>query len=114
MSQREGQRLGNYRLHRLLGKGSFAEVYLGEHLYLKTSAAIKVLHTALNEKDEQLFLSESQMVAQLVHPNIVHVREFAIERSTPFLVMDYASGGTLRRRYPPGACLSLEKTQSCM
>ena len=54
ISEREGQRFGNYRLHRLLGKGSFADVYLGEHLYLKTSAAIKMLHTSLNEQDEQL------------------------------------------------------------
>src|SRR5690348_5879688 len=109
MPVREGQRIGNYHLHRLLGKGSFAEVYLGEHLYLKTSAAIKVLHGSLSEKDEHLFLSESQTVAQLVHPNIVRVREFAIERSTPFLAMDYAPGGTLRQRYPPGTCLSLEQ-----
>src|SRR5262249_16021550 len=51
-----------------------------------------------------------QTVAQLIHPNIIHVREFAIERSTPFLIMDYAPGGTLRHRYPLGVCLSLEKT----
>src|SRR6266581_2795410 len=74
MPVREGQRLGNYRLHRLLGKGSFAEVYLGEHLYLRNYAAIKILHTSLNEKDEQSFLSEAQTIAQLTHPNIVHVR----------------------------------------
>jgi serine/threonine protein kinase/energy-coupling factor transporter ATP-binding protein EcfA2 len=110
ISEREGQRFGNYRLYRLLGKGSFADVYLGEHLYLKTSAAIKMLHTSLNEQDEQLFLSEAQMIAQLSHPNIVPVREFAIERSLPFLVMDYAPGGTLRHRYPRGTCLSLETT----
>ena len=71
MPEREGQRFGNYRLHRLLGKGSFAEVYLGEHLYLRTSAAIKILHTSLNEQEEQLFLSEARMIAQLSHPNIV-------------------------------------------
>jgi serine/threonine protein kinase len=110
MPEREGQRIGNYHLHRLLGKGSFAEVYLGEHLYLRNSAAIKILRGSLNEKDEYLFLSEAQTVARLAHPNIVRVREFAIERSIPFLAMDYAPGGTLRHRYPEGTCLSLEQT----
>lgn len=38
-----GQQLGNYRLIRLLGEGGFAQVYLGEHIYLKTTVAIKVL-----------------------------------------------------------------------
>ncbi len=47
MVNREGQRLGNYRLIRWLGKGAFAEVYLGEHLYLKNYAAIKILLAAL-------------------------------------------------------------------
>lgn len=112
MLNREGLRLGNYRLVRILGKGAFAEVYLGEHLYLKNYAAIKVLLTELNEEKEQLFLSEAQALAQLAHPNIVRVREFAIERSTPFLVMDYAAGGSLRQRHPRGSCLSLELTVS--
>lgn len=112
MSVSEGQRLGNYRLHRLLGKGSFAEVYLAEHLYLHTPAAIKVLHTTLNEEEERLFLTEAQTIARLAHPNIVRVREFAIERSLPYLVMDHVPGGTLRQRYSRGTCLSLEQTIS--
>jgi hypothetical protein len=110
MAEREGQRLGNYRLQRFLGKGSFAEVYLGEHLYLRTYAAIKILRNSLNEKEEQLFLSEARTIANLTHPHILRVHEFAIERSTPFLVMDYTPGGTLRHRYPVGTCLSLEET----
>ncbi|TMC89323.1 MAG: serine/threonine protein kinase, partial [Chloroflexi bacterium] len=47
MADRVGQQLGNYRMVRLLGQGGFAEVYLGEHVYLGTPAAIKVLHTLI-------------------------------------------------------------------
>ncbi len=110
----EGQRLGNYRLHRLLGKGSFAEVYLAEHLYLNTPAAVKVLHTTFDKEEEHSFLTEAQTIARLAHPNVVRVREFAIERSMPYLVMDYVPGGTLRQRYPRGTCLSLEQTVACV
>jgi serine/threonine protein kinase len=42
-----GQRLANYRVIRLLGKGGFGDVYLGEHIHLNTQAAIKVLQTRL-------------------------------------------------------------------
>ena len=48
MADRVGTQLGNYRLTRLLGQGGFAEVYLGEHIYLKSRAALKVLHTQLS------------------------------------------------------------------
>ncbi len=105
---REGQRIGNYRLVRLLGHGGFAEVYLGEHLYLKTSAAIKLLHPEMVRKDaREDFLKEAQTIARLLHPHIVRVMDFGVERKTPFLVMEYAPNGTLHQRYPGGTLLSL-------
>jgi len=110
MADRTGQQLGNYRLVRLLGAGGFADVYLGEHRYLKSYAALKVLRTALKGKDIDKFISEAQTLVRLRHPNIVRVLEFAVDRGTPVLVMDYAPGGTLRKQHPRGSFLSLTTT----
>src|SRR5438270_4538726 len=107
MADHSGQKLGNYRLIRLLGKGGFADVYLGEHIYLKTAAAIKVLHTQLTSEDMDGFLQEARTIAHLIHPHIVRVMDFGIEGETPFLVMDFAPNGTLRQRHPRGTSLSL-------
>src|ERR1700688_1977135 len=105
---REGQQLGNYRLTRLLGQGGFAEVYLGEHLYLKTLAALKVLDTQLSEQDAASFVQEAQTLARLSHPHTVRVLDFAVQDGTPFLVIEYAPHGTLRHRYAKGTRLPLE------
>lgn len=99
---RQGQRLGNYRLERLLGRGGFAEVYLGQHLNLKRLAAIKVLHTFLSEQEIQAFQQEAQIIATLEHPHIVRVFDFDVQDGVPFLVMDYLPNGTLRQRHGRG------------
>jgi serine/threonine protein kinase len=112
MADRVGQQLGNYRLIRLLGKGGFAEVYLGEHLYLKNRAALKVLRASLADEDAEQFLAEAQTLARLAHPNIVRVLDFAVEQGIPFLVMEYAPRGTIRQHHPRGSCLSLETATS--
>ena len=92
MPDLSGQQLGNYRLRRLLGQGGFAEVYLGEHVYLNTQAAIKVLHAQLTNDMSVHFLSEAQTIAGLRHPHIVLVLDFGVESMIPFLVMEYAPG----------------------
>src|SRR5438309_7257222 len=107
MVDRVGQQLGNYRLVRLLGQGGFADVYLGEHVYLETQAAIKVLHTQLAREDIEQFRIEARTIARLEHPYIVRVLDFGVEGSTPFLVMSYAPNGTLRQRHPKGTRLPL-------
>jgi serine/threonine protein kinase len=107
MPDRIGQQLGNYQLLRLLGEGGFAEVYLGEHIHLGTQAAIKVLLTQLGRADIEQFRSEARTIAQLEHPHIVRILDFGVEGTTPFLVMSYAPGGTLRTQYPKGTRLPL-------
>ncbi len=107
MTDRVGQQFGNYRLTGLLGQGSFAEVYLGQHVRLSLQAAIKVLHTHLTGKEAEQFYQEAQTTASLVHPAIVRVFDFDVQEGVPFLVMDYAPGGSLRRRYPKDSVVPL-------
>ena len=108
MTDRVGQHLGNYRLTRLLGRGGFAEVYLGQHLRLNMQAAIKVLHTQLADADDiDNFHREAQTIASLIHPHIVRVLDFDVKNGVPFLVMDYAPNGSLRQRHPKGVPLPL-------
>ncbi len=106
MADRVGQRLGNYRLVRLLGRGGFAEVYLGQHVRLNLQAAIKVLHTQLADDDEN-FHREAQTIVSLSHPHIVRLLDFDVKEGLPFLVMDYAPNGSLRQLYPKGTPLPL-------
>lgn len=112
MNDRIGQQLGSYRLTRLLGRGGFAEVYLGEHVYLQKYAAIKVLSTHLDPENTSSFLAEARTLARLDHPHIVRLLDFGIENATPFLVMDYAVNGTLRLRHPKGARVPLDTVVS--
>jgi WD40 repeat protein/tRNA A-37 threonylcarbamoyl transferase component Bud32 len=107
MADHAGQQFGNYRLIRLLGFGGFAEVYLGEHIYLDTQAAVKVLYTQLTKDQVDQFLNEARTIARLEHPHIVRVLEFGIENGLPYLVMTYAPNGTVRQRYPKGVIVPL-------
>ena len=108
MEFRVGQQLGNYRLLCLLGQGGFSDVYLGEHLHLKTLAAIKVLQMRLLASMMEQFQTEAQAIASLVHPHIVRTLDFGLTDGVPFLIMDYAPNGTLRDRCPKGTRLPLD------
>ena len=107
--KRVGDLVGSYRLIRWLGRGAFADIYLGEHLYLKTQSAIKMLHVELSEKALKDFLNEARAIAQLEHPHIVSVLDYGEKNGIPFLVMTYAAKGSLRQRFPEGTHVPLEQ-----
>jgi serine/threonine protein kinase len=107
------QQFGNYRLLRRLGQGGFGQVYLGEHVYLKTHAAIKFLLGDVDNAQEEIFyakfLQEARNIAGLKHPHILRVLEFGVEMSTPYLVMEYAAHGSLLGRHPHGTKVPLDQ-----
>src|SRR5438270_12745089 len=112
MADRTGQQFGNYRLISLLGQGGYAEVYLGQHLRLNQQAAIKVLHAHPTETQAEHFQQEAQTISTLVHPSIIRVFDYDVQDGVPFLVMDYAPNGSLRRRYPKGSAVPLPQIVS--
>jgi serine/threonine protein kinase/outer membrane protein assembly factor BamB len=107
MKDHVGLQIGNYRLLRLLGEGGFASVYLGEHLYLGSQAAIKLMHTHVAHNDIGQFQQEGRLLASLKHPSIVRVLDFGIDHDLPYLVTEYAPGGTIRSRHPKGTRVPL-------
>jgi predicted ATPase/serine/threonine protein kinase/DNA-binding CsgD family transcriptional regulator len=112
MTDRLGQHLGHYQLIQVLGQGHWASVYLGEHRHLHTRAAIKVLHGPWADSEVDGFLAEARTLAHLRHPHIVRVLDFGVQEGIPFLVMEYAPGGTLRQRHHRGTQLPLQTVVS--
>ncbi len=102
------QSVGSYRLTSLLGQGGFANIYLGEHMYIHTKVAVKVLNTwSASENEIERFHTEALMSANLRHEHIVRVLDFGLEEHLPFLVLEYAPNGTLRQYFPSGEPLPL-------
>ncbi len=106
MVERIEQNIGRYSLVRLLGQGNFADVYLGVDSSLQ-QVAVKVLLTEMTRSQVEQFLAQAEIVARLDHPHIVRVMEYGVEDNYPFLVMQYAPHGSLRRRHPHGTRLPI-------
>ncbi|HTI13023.1 MAG TPA: serine/threonine-protein kinase [Dictyobacter sp.] len=94
-------RFGNYHLYRLLRRGSISTIYQGEHSYLGNKVAIKVLNSWMVTPEHcKRFNEEARLHASLRHPNIVRVLDFGVRNNIPFMVMDYATRGTLSQYFP--------------
>jgi len=79
---------------------------------LTLQAAIKVLHTHLTGSEVEHFSQEAETIAKLTHPSIVRVFDYDVQDREPFLVMDDAPNGSLRRRYPKGDVVPLPQILS--
>jgi len=105
------RQLGNYRLFRLIGRTAFADIYFAEHIFLGTEVAIKVLRVDLSEADTENFLSAARTLISLEHPYIIRVLEVGggtdLGSDSPFLVIEFAPNGTLRRLHPISSRLPL-------
>jgi hypothetical protein len=96
MADWAGKTLGKIHIEELVARGGMAEVYLGTHESFG-QVAVKVLRGLLERDSDQLarFKRESDVIADLKHPNIVQMLDYTVVDETPCLVMEYISGPTL-------------------
>ncbi len=87
---------GKYRIDKKIGQGGFGEVFRGSDLNLKREVAIKILSdVGYEETFKRRFLRESEMMAKLMHPNIVTVFDFGEFERRPYLVLELVHGPSL-------------------
>ncbi len=91
-----GQRIGAFRLTRLLGQGGMAAVFLGERddADFRQVVAVKLLRRGLySDIEQRLFRRERQALAALSHPNIAHLVDGGVtDAGIPYLVIEYIDG----------------------
>ncbi len=92
------KKYGKYIITREIGQGSVGVVYEAKHLSLNQNVALKVLKNEhITTHIVQRFLREAQMVAQLNHPNIVHVYDSGEEHGVPYIAMEFVKGKPLNK-----------------
>jgi len=103
-----GQILGAYRIVRTLGAGGMGCVYEAEHVGLKVRRALKVFSSESEHCDllRKRFVAEGRMLADLRHPRIVRVYDFAVDAAsgTPYFAMDLVVSPTGEPLTLEGAC----------
>ena len=99
----EGFFNGQYEVKKFLGEGSFAEVYLVNHVFLDDLRAMKIIKQPLkaNSNNKAIF-HEVSLATQLRHENIISIYDAGIissfdNENKAYFVMEYVPGGDLEQ-----------------
>jgi len=95
---------GEFLVQRLLGSGSFGEVWLADDLHLGRPVALKMLRVPSRSVRQSLAVlrNDARLLAAMRHPNVVQVHAWrhtaAADGERPCLVLQYVAGGSLADR----------------
>jgi eukaryotic-like serine/threonine-protein kinase len=98
-----GHDIGRYHIVEQLGQGGMATVYKAYDTRLEREVAIKVIRMGSLPPDAvehmlKRFDREAKSLARLEHPNIIPIHDYGEYEGSPYLVMRYIPGGTLKNQ----------------
>jgi eukaryotic-like serine/threonine-protein kinase len=97
-------RIGRYRIVRILGQGGMGVVYHAHDEQLDRPVAIKVVATAhANAIGRQRLQREAKAAASIRHPHICQIYDIGDENGDPFIAMELLEGEPLSERLARGA-----------
>ena len=106
--------IGKYRVMQRLGEGATSEVFLCRDDFHDREVAIKrVRASVLGDAVDgpvyaRFFAAEAALVGRLQHPNVVQIYDAVADPTSPYVVMEYVPGTTLRSFCRPDQLLPLE------
>lgn len=108
MSQSE-----RYVQRKLIGGGSFADVYSAWDTRLQIQVALKVLRPELFASEQRLydFMQEARCAAKLDHPGLVPVRDVYLDFGRPAIVLKLIDGESLESRLKRGSLYVVKSVQ---
>jgi len=91
-------RLGKYTIQGQVGRGGMGIVWKGFDPDLRRTVAIKILspHLALSQVARRRFQREARAAAAINHENVLTIHSVEEQGETPFLVMEFVSGQSLK------------------
>ena len=98
------EKLGPYKLEKILGRGGMGAVYVGLHEETGERAAVKVLsgHLADDDAFRERFKIEVETLKRLSHPSIVQLSGYGEDDGHLFYVMELVKGKSLHDELAAG------------
>ena len=96
------EQFDEYRLVRLLGRGSMGVVFLGHDLVLDRPVAIKFLNVVdADARARERFLTEARAAARIQHPNVMAIYRVGELEGRLYIIGEYVRGQTLNELERP-------------
>ena len=91
------QIIGNYRIEKTIGEGTFGKVKLGIHIPTEEQVAIKILEKdkIQDEEDLERISREISILKKLKHPNIIKIYDIIENPNNFYIIMELAINGEL-------------------